>query len=271
VRGFSEQLTNSENVGFVSTLRYVQQRGGRLVMQGTAATDRTAEFWDFGADKGRAELAGVLPLRIASGLRAAFAAGLLPVAWETPQFAAAQSIYRDAGSIFSTSIERVQLSDATGRDNYGPAGLSRDESGRQILPDNSGYLSDSSNAVARVEQGAELLASLRGTIISSSFDSYLPLERLIELVAALEHYHLPFLDLAEFSNRVQLSDNLLLTGAASTSRDLKDTTIRWKTYNRAGDLLAEDEQKTKASGRREFKRIGIGIFELVQFKNGSNK
>jgi hypothetical protein len=271
VRGLTEQLTNRENLEFVSTLHYAQQRGGRLVMQGTASTDRGAEFWDFGADKEHVERPGAVGVRIASGLRTAFGAGLLPVAWETPQFAAARSIYRDCGSIFSTAIERVQLSDATGRDTYGPAGLSRDEYGRQILPDNTGYVSDSSNAVSRVEQSVELLSEVRGSLISSSFDAYLPLERLIELVGVLEQSHLPFLDLADFPNRVHLSDHILLTSTASTFHDLKDATIRWKTYNRAGELLAEDEQKTKASGHREFKRIGIGVFELVQFKNGSTK
>ena len=36
-------------------------------------------------------------------------------------------------------------------------------------------------------------------------------------------------------------------------------------------LLAEDQQRNKVTGQREFKRIGIGVYELVQFSNESSK
>jgi hypothetical protein len=160
------------------------------------------------------------------------------------------------------------LSDATARDNYAPAGLTIDRSGRWIVPLNVAVNVDSTNNVTVLENAADILAHVRGGIIGVSFDSNLPLIRLVEVVNKLEQYWLPFLDLAELPNRVQLRDTLLLTGRASVSLGLQDSTIRWKTFDRRGQLLAEDEQKTRFTGQREFKRIGIGTFELVQFRQG---
>jgi len=77
----------------------------------------------------------------------------------------------------------------------------------------------------------------------------------------------PFIDLADFNNRLELPSAVLLTGDATAKVTLQNATIRWKTFNRAGQLLAEDEQRTKVNGQREFKRIGIGVFEVIEFNN----
>jgi len=267
VRNFAGQFTNDNE--FVSTLRYAQHRGGRLIIEGAG---RTSALWNFATDKAIGQSATRdFGRGINQELSTAFAAGLLPIAWQTPESAASPEAYRAVGQIFSTSFERVQLSEATARGSYGPGGLTLDAYGRLIVPENAGYITDSSDAVAQVEPALDLLAKLRGTILCGTFDSFVPLERLVEFVSLLEQYRLPFLDVAELPNRVQLGDQLLLTGTAAVSLDLKDTTIRWKTFNRLGALLAEDEQKTRFTGHREFKRIGIGVFELVQFKNGLSK
>jgi len=87
----------------------------------------------------------------------------------------------------------------------------------------------------------------------------------------LKKYRVPFIDLTDLSNRVVLPEKVLLTGNAVASVTLQNATVRWKTFNRNGQLLAEDEQRTKVSGRREFKRIGIGVYELVQFSKEGEK
>jgi len=89
----------------------------------------------------------------------------------------------------------------------------------------------------------------------------------VKLVDLLESYHVPFLDLADLGNRASLPGRVLLTGDATASVSLHNATVRWKTFSRGGQLLAEDEQRTKSSGVRQFKRIGIGTYELVQFTN----
>lgn len=268
-RGLTEKTSSTDDgAEFISALRYGQQRGGRMILLGTEPPSGRPEFWDDRGDRPRMQITGGgLRHRITSAAEAAINVGLLPIAWETPQYAASSYTYQEIATVFGTAVERVQLSDATSRETYAPAGLARDQYGRLLLPDNLGFIGNTSNGLAGVQINADLLAALRGSILGASFDSYLPFPRLVQLVDLLESYHFSFLDMAELGNRVELPDQILLTGDATASVSLQNATIRWKTFNRAGQLLAEDEQRTKASGRRDFKRIGIGTFELVQFSN----
>ena len=266
------QLAKEDSADFAASLRYAQQRGGRIIIGGSEGRASGPEFWDQTADRPRLQMpAGGIRRSITGAAAAALDAGLLPIAWQTPQNAASSYAYKEVAAIFGTAVERVQLSDATSRDNYAPGGLVLDAYGRLIVPENLGFIPNSSNGLAAVKSTADLLANLRGTILSSSFDAYLPFARLVQLVDLLESYRLPFLDLAEVGNRVELPDKVLLTGNAAASVRLQNATIRWKTFSRGGQLLAEDQQRNKVTGQREFKRIGIGVYELVQFTNESSK
>ncbi len=267
VRLLTSQMSSPEaNAEFLAALRYGQQRGGRIILQGAEAAAGEAEFWDQRSDRPRMQMPpGGLRRSITSVTEAALTAGLLPVAWETPQYAASSYAYGEIASIFGTAVERVQLSDATSRHNYAPAGLTIDSRERLLVPENLGFMTTTSNTLAAVQARADMLSNLRGTILGSSFDSYLPFSQLIQLVEMLKKYHVPFIDLTDLNNRVVLPDKVLLTGNGVASVTLQNATLHWRTFNRSGQLLAEDEQRTKVSGTREFKRIGIGVYEVVQF------
>ena len=269
ISGLNEATkTSDQGVEFISALRYGQQRGGRISLQGSETPSEGAEFWDERSDRPRMQITGGgIRNRVSGAAESVLRAELLPLAWETPKYAASFYSYQEIAAVFGTAIERIQLSDATSRDNYAAAGLTMDQHGRLILPENLGFMSSSSNSLAGLQARADLLASLRGSILGASFDSYLPFAELVKLVALLESYHLPFLDLADFDNRVQMPSAVLLTGNATASASLQNAGIRWKTFNRAGQLLAEDEQRTRVSGKREFKRIGIGVFEVIEYSN----
>ena len=91
------------------------------------------------------------------------------------------------------------------------------------------------------------------------------IEKLIALVETLEGFHVPFLDLADLDNRVEVPGALLLTGNSQRAIGFRNATIRWKAYDRAGHLLAETQEPTAASGERTFKRKGVGVYELIEF------
>ena len=272
VRNAAHFANQDATAELASSLRYAQQRGGRIILEGSQPLGTGPEFWDQTADRPRLQMpAGGIRKSLITAADAALDAGLLPIAWQTPQNSASSYAYKEIVSLFGTAVERLQLSDATSRENYAPGGIVLDQFGRLIVPENLGFIPNSSNGLAAVKSTADLLAGLRGTILGSSFDSYLPLARLVQLVDLLESYNLPFLDLTDLGNRVQLPDKILLTGNASASATLQNATIRWKTFSRGAQLLAEDQQRTKVTGTREFKRIGIGVYELVQFRNENSK
>ena len=271
IAGFPIQGTNGDlGSNFLSSLLYAQQRGGRIVLQGGGEV--RIEYWDRSSDR---PLAGWnaenARQQITSATETALKAGLLPIAWQTPQYAASSDVYSEVAKVFRTAFERVQISDATHRQIYAPGGLTMDRYQRLIVPENLGFVALGTNSLKEIQTHADLLTNLRATVMGCSIDAFQPLAKLMDLITLLESYHLPFVDLADLGNRVELPDAVLLTGDATAKVNVQDATLRWKTFNRAGNLLAEDEQRTKVSGQRELKRIGIGIFELVQWTSGEQK
>jgi len=256
---------------FVDALRYAQRRGGRLVAQGCAegavsAAGPPKGLWDLELDRPPTrETTESLRHRLEQETRALLRQGLLALAWETPHYAASRTAYPEIARVFSTAVERVQLSDATALATAAIGGLTADRYGRLIVPENLGYVRDApGDGVGAIDTGAGILTQLRGTTAGCFIHSYQPLEKLTALVEALENFHVPFLDLAELDNRVALPDALLLTGDAQGAVRLRNAAVRWRAYDRAGDLVAEKVEPTVSLGERTFKRTGAGVYELFE-------
>ncbi|HTI97603.1 MAG TPA: DUF2334 domain-containing protein [Dongiaceae bacterium] len=255
---------------FVAALRYAQQHGGRLILEGYRAARQNRpgtepEFWDAVADR---PLTNDTPQRVQDrvyrGVREMWWRGLFPLAWETPQYAAAQADYAEFASCFSTAFERMQLSDATALATFAGTAPARDEFGRLVVPENLGVVTGQRESLVRLYHRAEVLTRLRGTIASCSFPAYLSEGRLIQTVKLLEQMKVPFLDLAEGDHLVCLPEAVFLTGAAEfpTTWQNDQGTIGWQAFDRAGKLIAEDAAPESKSGNRILKRRGDGDYEV---------
>jgi hypothetical protein len=261
------------NPEFVSALRYAQGRGGRLILHGYVHAKgeepgQGHEFWDAGNDR---PLEGLTPgearLRIESGVRKMWDQGLFPLAWETPHYAASRSIYAEIGRVFSTAVERVQLSDATHLETHESAGLTRDRHGRLIVPENLGYvLDEEEGALEGILSRAGILMDLRGSIGGCYIHPYQRLNKLSELIEELEEFQRPFLDLAELDHWVQLPDGLFLVGGAERLVTLEEQTVEWRAYDRSGRLIREERDPLPFSGVRTFRTRGVGEYELFRFR-----
>ena len=272
-----ELLDMDSQAEFVESLRYAQQRGGRLIVREYAfpARDERNEehpfWWDLELDRPiTAQTAGSMRERLLRGVRQMPRQGLFPLAWETPHYVASGAAYAEIGKVFSTAVERVQLSDATSRANSEIGGLTLDRHGRLIVPENLGYVLDAPlHNEDAIRARAEILARLRGTVAGCVIHAYQPLEKLTGLVETLEGFSIPFLDLADLDDRVELPDALLLVGGARRTVTLRNALVRWKAFDRAGNLLAEKQEPAISSGKRDFQRTGAGDYQLFEFGEAS--
>jgi uncharacterized protein YdaL len=110
---------------FADALRYAQARGARLLIRG----DSRHEFWDPEQDRGLGPGIGNLKKSVAEFLER----GLFPLAWETPEYSASRAAYREIAMLFSTGVERVQLSDSTQDEKATPLGITVDAAGESRL------------------------------------------------------------------------------------------------------------------------------------------
>jgi len=255
---------------FVNSLRYAQQRGGRLILKGFTHNPAKGEFWNTELDR---PLSDDRPEKIREHLQANIRQmlqhGLFPLGWETPAYAASRKDYTEIAQTLSTAVERVQLSDATQLDSGVTAGLSLDRYERLIVPENMSFVLDAdANSLDPIRAMGEIVTRLRGSIGGCYLFAYQPLEKLTGLVDTLENSRISYLDLADLDNVVQISESVLLSGHAQRTVTLRNTAVHWKAFNRAGKLLAEEKEPAKSSGSRLLKRRGVGDYELFDFSEG---
>jgi uncharacterized protein YdaL len=258
---------------FVAALRYAQQRGGRLLLHGYrhAHGDEPGEgheFWDTERDRPLAEdKPEYTRERIHKGVSEMLKHGLIPLAWETPHYAASRQAYIEIAKVFSTAVEQVQLSDTTHLDKGVTAALTLDAYGRLIVPENLGYvrLGAVSNACEAIRTMVQRLTKLRGSVGGCYIHAYQPLEKLMALVEMLEQFEIPFLDLADLDHTVVLPEKILLIGKATRRVTLRNATIHRQVFNRRGKLLVQEQEPAATNGERTFQRSGVGDYELLEF------
>lgn len=258
---------------FVAALRYAQQRGGRLILHGYthAHADEPGEgheFWDTERDRPLAEDKPEYTRdRVHKGVRQMLKHGLMPLAWETPHYAASRQACIEIAKVFSTVVEQVQISDTTHLDKGVTAALALDGYGRLMVPENLGYvrLGAVSNSCEAIQTMTQTISKLRGTVGGCYIHAYQPLEKLLALVEMLQQFQIPFLDLADLAHTVVLPEKILLTSNTTRTVVLRNATVRRKTFNRAGKLLVEEQEQSATNGERTFKRSDIGDYELIEF------
>jgi Uncharacterized protein conserved in bacteria (DUF2334) len=258
---------------FVAALRYAQQRGGRFLLHGYTHAHAEEpgeghEFWDTEHDRPLAEdKPEDTRERVRKGVRQMLKHGLIPLAWETPHYAASRQAYTEIAKVFSTAVEQLQLSDSTHLDKGVTCALTLDAYGRLIVPENLGYvrLGSISNSCEAIQTAVQTLTRLRGSIGGCYIHAYQPLEKLMALVEMLEPFQIPFLDLADLDHAVVLPEKILLTGRATRTVTLPNALVRRTVFNRAGTFLLQQEERSTANGERTFQGSGDRNYELIEF------
>jgi hypothetical protein len=256
---------------FVAGLRYAQKRGGRILLRGCVREPvGKGEFWNLDLDRPPAEnQPSVIRERLITAVNVLLKHGLLPVAWQTPDDAASQTVYREVAQVFSTAVERPQLGDITHREKGVVSALTLDGVGRLIVPENLGYVSsEAADPFGTIRRHPELLTALRGTVAGCFIHAYQPFDKLTGVIEILEKSNRPFLDPADLDNSIHTPGHLLLTGRAQRTLKVTGDTITWKAFDRGGNLLMA-EQESVAPGEYRFQRKGKGDYELFEFSEAT--
>jgi uncharacterized protein YdaL len=260
---------------FVAALRYAQQNGGSLILEGyadarQAPTGQDEEFWDAAQDRPYADDSPeYVRERVQQAVREMLGKGLFPVGWETPFNSASRTGYAEIAAHFSTGVERTQLSDSTALENFAGPAVTADDFGRIIVPENLGTVNGDKGALVQLRDTSDLLTQLRGTVSTMTFPAYLTEDKLKQAVGLLEHYKKPFVDLAAGDNWVQLPDVIVLTGNAQRTVTLVNAKITWKAFDRAGNQLAVEADDKPVSGEQVFHRRGKGDYEVFEINEAN--
>ena len=200
----------SDKPHLASALRYLQTVGGSAILHGYThqykdESGEGHEFWDMDGDRPRPDdSAKLVDEKLNKGLQECIQNGIYPLAWETPHYGASQLDYQVFSKIFSTGVERLQLSDqAFGASQSYPYFI-ESKNGRWIIPENLGYVSYREGAtVERMLEGARKMLVVRDAVAVGFFHPYIELEHLEKLILGLKHMGYTFLDLRHIPNQVK--------------------------------------------------------------------
>lgn len=215
-----EVLALSDQPRLVEVLRFAEKNGGVIVVNGeTHQTDgesgRDFEFWNPKTQTGRADDSEALVRgKAESALEELWQAGLHPLAFQTPYYAATSFDYSVLGDYFSTFVER-RLYGVWSGDAYVqtfPYLIERDVYGATIVPENLGRLDELVGPNQLLER-ARQLSVVRGAIAGGFVHPYVSRSQLVTLLDGLKRAGYQPLDFHLLANVVSTRDRVEATGA----------------------------------------------------------
>ena len=144
------------------------------------------------------------------GLEECLRAGLYPLAFETPHYAASTEHYRTLASTFSECYERRNLVDQENAQQYFPYPTT-DFLGQAVVPENLGYVPIDHPGAGPIIAAAKRLEVVRDPVASFFFHPFMPSTHLEQIVDALQTEGYNFISLKDFSPRVRIGDCAITT------------------------------------------------------------
>lgn len=201
----------AEQPDVVEAVHYMVAHGGTVVMHGVThqlhgVSGDDYEFWD--SLTRRPTTDGALSLvksKLQRGLEECFAAGLYPLAFETPHYAASLEHYRSLATVFSHCYDRRILSEVDEIQQYFPYATT-DILGEGIIPENLGYVPEEKPEADPIINAGHRLKVVRDPIASFFFHPFMPSRYLEQILTALQSDGYRYISMKEFAPSVALGD-----------------------------------------------------------------
>lgn len=202
----------SERPEIVEALKYMQSKGGSIVLHGYThsifgqdITGEGFEYWDGENDQQLAiDIDEWVDYTIGNGVKECIDNGIYPLAFEAPHYAMSQAAYMRLKEYFSTYVGQVQASDYNFTTSVYPYILRDTPLFHHLIPENLGYYHpDEAEPLAEIKQNYERIQIVRTYTAGLFFHSYLSIEELEEVIALMESWEIPYFDLKDYDNWVR--------------------------------------------------------------------
>ena len=201
----------------VDALHNMVSRGGTVVMHGIThqlhgVSGDDFEFWDPLTNRPSADGApATLYPKLQRGLDECFRAGLYPVAFETPHYAASMEHYQSLAKVFSHCYERRMVSQTLTQQIF--PFETRDMAGQFIVPENLGYVPLEDPEADTIINEAHVMTVMRDPISSFFFHPFMPAKLLDRILTAMQNDGYRFISIKDFSPQLALHDSAVSTVA----------------------------------------------------------
>ncbi|MGX9755256.1 DUF2334 domain-containing protein [Clostridioides difficile] len=207
--------TLSESPEIVKAVKYMQDKGGTVILHGYThqykneeVSGEGYEFWDGEKDEPLKENMTVFVKdRVLKGLRICIENGIYPLAFEAPHYAIESDGYKELKKYFSTYVGQHQNNDKKFSTNTYPYVIRDTEEFNIFIPENLGYIDPEDKfTFQNIKENLDIVSIVRGFSGGFFFHSYLDIKYLKDTIEYLEKQNIEFMDLRDFDNWVKVDD-----------------------------------------------------------------
>jgi uncharacterized protein YdaL len=206
----------SDRPQVVEALKYMVSRGGSIILHGVTHQLRgdsgdDFEFWDALTDRPPQDSTDTaLVQKLELGMDECFRAGLFPIAWETPHYAASVSHYQALQPFFSHAYDRRNVSDDRRTQQEFPYEI-EDIFGQRIIPENLGYVSLEKPDPDAIVNAAGRMLCVRDSIPSFFFHPFMSTSYLKTILDGIERHGYRFISARDFGCSVSVGNYAVST------------------------------------------------------------
>ncbi|WGX75591.1 polysaccharide deacetylase family protein [Paraclostridium bifermentans] len=207
--------TIKDDPEFIQTIKYMQDRGGSVVLHGymhsldkREISGEGYEFWDMEKDEPISEnMAEYVKDRVLSGLRLCVEQGIYPLAFEAPHYAMNQEGYTELKKYFSTYVGQYQNNNENFATSSFPYIIEGSKNFNILIPENLGYIErDNKFSIDIIKNNFYKLSMVRGYTGGFFFHPYMNLDYLKQVISYLKDNDAEFLNLKDINNYVKIDD-----------------------------------------------------------------
>lgn len=208
-------ITLSESPEIVKAIKYMQDKGGTVILHGYThqykkeeVSGEGYEFWDGKKDEPLKENMKIFVKdRVLNGLRVCIENGIYPLAFEAPHYAMESEGYKELKKYFSTYMGQHQNNDKKFSTNTYPYIIRDTEEFNIFIPENLGYIDPEDKFIFQnIKENLDKLSIVRGFSGGFFFHSYLNIEYLKNTIEYLEKQNIEFMNLRDFNNWVKVDE-----------------------------------------------------------------
>ena len=226
---------------FIETIKYMQQKGGSVILHGYThqigneeISGEGYEFWDIKNDEPIKEDINIyVKNRVLSGVRLCVENGIYPLGFEAPHYAMNIYGYKEIKKYFSTYVGQYQNNNDNFTTSTFPYTIKNSDTFNVFIPENLGFI-DSKDpfTIDLIKENFNKISMVRGYNGGFFFHPYLDIKYLKECVQFLKNNDVSFLDLKEKENYIKVDDVSIIS---------KDGKITYS-YNKSKSISVNKEK-----------------------------
>ena len=234
---------------FVETIKYMQSKGGTVILHGYThqlgeeeISGEGYEFWDIENNVPiQEDMETYIRDRALSGLRLCIENGIYPLGFEAPHYAMSIDGYKVLKKYFSTYIGQFQNNNEKFATSTFPYIIRGSDAFNTFIPENLGYVDkDDIFTVEKIKENFEKLSMVRGYTGGFFYHPYLDINYLKECISFFRDKDVKFLDLKSMDNYVKIDDISIVSKNGKIECSYDESKAKPKNEISKFDLVIKD-------------------------------